>query len=98
MRSLSFGRHGFGTRAVRAGAGLLGVAVLLLVAGCQHHSQAWNEQWAQCEASAIEQLEFAYVDRDQRTTWRERFIGACMQAKGFHDPQYLIGGQQGGRN
>jgi len=68
----------------------LAVAGLLLVAGCQSHSAAWDDAWAQCEASAIEQMEFASPDADQRTTWRERYIGACMQAKGFSDPQYLV--------
>jgi predicted alpha/beta hydrolase family esterase len=65
-------------------------AGLLLVAGCQSHSAAWDDAWAQCEANAIEQMEFADPDADQRATWRERYIGACMQAKGFSDPQYLV--------
>jgi hypothetical protein len=68
----------------------MAVAGLLLVAGCQSHSAAWDNAWAQCEAEAIEQMEFASPDADQRTTWRERYIGACMQAKGFSDPQYLV--------
>jgi hypothetical protein len=70
----------------------------LLVTGCQSHSSAWDDAWAGCEANAIEQEEFAEVDPDQRSIWRERYIGACMQRQGFHDPQYLFGGQQGGRN
>jgi hypothetical protein len=65
-------------------------AVLLLAAGCQSHSAAWDDAWAQCDADAIEQMEFADPDADQRSTWRERYIGACMQARGFSDPQYLI--------
>jgi hypothetical protein len=65
-------------------------AVLLLAAGCQIHSAAWDDAWAQCDANAIEQMEFADPDADQRSTWRERYIGACMQARGFSDPQYLI--------
>jgi hypothetical protein len=70
---------------------LPGLAIAgLLLAGCQSHSSAWDDAWAQCEASAIEQGEFAQVDADQRTTWRERYIGACMQSRGFHDPQYLF--------
>jgi hypothetical protein len=68
-----------------------------LLAACQQHSAAWDDQWAHCEANATEQAEFADVDSDQRSTWRERYIGACMQAKGFYDPQYLFGGQQSGR-
>jgi len=79
------------------GSQVLGLAGLVLVAACQQHSKAWDDQWAQCEAQAIEQLEYAEVQTDQRTTWRERYIGACMQAKGFYDPQYLIGGQTSGR-
>ena len=67
-----------------------------LLMACDH-SKAWDDAWAQCEASAIEQGEFAMVDQDQRSTWRERYIGACMQSRGFYDPQYLIGGQQSGR-
>jgi hypothetical protein len=68
----------------------LGLAGLLLVAACQSHSAAWDDAWAQCDANAIEQMEFASPDDDQRSTWRERYIGACMQARGFSDPQYLI--------
>jgi hypothetical protein len=66
------------------------LASLLLLAACQSHSAAWDDAWAQCDAEAIEQMEFADPDPDQRATWRERYIGACMQAKGFSDPQYLI--------
>ena len=68
----------------------VGLAGLLLVAACQSHSAAWDDAWAQCEANAIEQMEYASPDPDQRSTWRERYIGACMQARGFSDPQYLI--------
>jgi hypothetical protein len=68
----------------------IGLAALLLLAACQSHSAAWDDAWAQCEADAIEQMEFADPDADQRSTWRERYIGACMQAQGFSDPQYLI--------
>jgi hypothetical protein len=68
----------------------IGLAALLLVAACQSHSAAWDDAWARCEADAIEQMEYASPDADQRATWRERYIGACMQAKGFSDPQYLI--------
>jgi hypothetical protein len=68
----------------------IGLAALLLVAACQSHSAAWDDAWAQCEANATEQMEFASPDADQRSTWRERYTGACMQAKGFSDPQYLV--------
>ena len=68
----------------------IGLAGLLLLAACQSHSAAWDDAWAQCEADATEQMEFASPDADQRSTWRERYIGGCMQAKGFSDPQYLV--------
>jgi hypothetical protein len=68
----------------------VGLAGLLLAAACQSHSAAWDDAWAQCEAEATEQMEFASPDADQRSTWRERYTGACMQAKGFSDPQYLV--------
>ena len=74
-------------RTAQAAAGLAG---LLLAAACQTHSAAWDDAWAECDANATEQQEFASPDRDQIATWRERYIGACMQAKGFSDPQYLI--------
>jgi hypothetical protein len=64
--------------------------MLLLAGACQSHSAAWDDAWSQCEAQAIEQMEFAAPDPDQRSTWRERATGACMQAKGFADPQYLV--------
>jgi hypothetical protein len=80
----------------RKGPHVLGLAGLVLVAACQQHSKAWDDQYAQCEAHAIEQLEYAEVQTEQRSTWRERYIGACMQAKGFYDPQSLIGGQTTG--
>jgi hypothetical protein len=66
------------------------VALAGLLAGCQSHSAAWDDAWAQCEAEATEQMEFADPDADQRATWRERYVGACMQGKGFSDPQYII--------
>jgi hypothetical protein len=67
-----------------------GLAALLLVAACQQHSAAWDDAWAHCDATATEQQEWAEPRHGQVATWRERYIGACMQAKGFHDPQYLI--------
>jgi hypothetical protein len=71
-------------------AALVGLAGLALLAACQSHSAAWDDAWAQCDAEAVEQMELADPDADQRATWRERYIGACMQGKGFSDPQYLI--------
>jgi hypothetical protein len=76
---------------LRASGAAMGVALAgLLLAGCQSHSAAWDDAWAQCEAHATEQMEFASPDADQRSTWRERYVGACMQAQGFSDPQYLV--------
>ena len=86
MRRPSSSAPGAAARAAQA----IGLAGLLLVAGCQSHSAAWDDAWAQCEADATEQMEFASPDADQRATWRERYIGACMQARGFSDPQYLV--------
>jgi hypothetical protein len=79
-----------GQSAAETTAQAIGLAGLLLLAACQSHSAAWDDAWAQCEANATEQMEFASPDADQRATWRERYTGACMQAKGFSDPQYLI--------
>jgi hypothetical protein len=80
----------FEQSAAEAATRAIGLAALLLLAACQSHSEAWDDAWAQCEAAATEQMEFASPDRDQRSTWLERYRGACMQAKGFSDPQYLI--------
>ena len=79
-----------GQSAAETTAQAIGLAALLLLGACQSHSAAWDDAWSQCEAAAIEQMEFASPDRDQRSTWRERYIGACMQAKGFSDPQSLV--------
>ena len=78
------------TSSARRSNGTAAAALAGLLAACQSHSAAWDDAWAQCDAEAIEQMEFADPDADQRATWRERYIGACMQAKGFSDPQYLI--------
>jgi hypothetical protein len=74
----------------KSGMQVVGLAGLLLAAACQSHSTAWDDAWSQCEAEAIEQMEYASPDEDQRSEWRERYIGACMQARGFSDPQYLV--------
>ena len=86
MRKRSSSARGAAVRTAQA----IGLASLLLVAACQSHSAAWDDAWARCDASATEQGEFAEVETDQRSLWRERYIGACMQAKGFSDPQYLF--------
>jgi hypothetical protein len=59
------------------------LALLPLVSGCSQHSKAWDEAWAQCQAEAIEQMEFAGVAPDQRSEWQENYISECMQKRGF---------------
>ena len=66
---------------------LLGLTsfVLLLGGGCAQHSQAWDDAWAQCQAEAIEQVETAEVDADQRSEWLENYSQECMSKKGFEE-------------
>jgi hypothetical protein len=59
------------------------MALLPLASGCAEHSKAWDDAWAQCENEAIEQMEIAHPDPDQRATWQENYIRECMQKKGF---------------
>ena len=58
--------------------------------GCTQHSQAWDDAWAQCQAEAIEQLETAEVDADQRSEWLENYSQECMSKKGFEEKAVLI--------
>lgn len=55
------------------------------VVGCVQHSAAWDDAWAACEAEAIEQMEFADPDADQRSEWQENYIRQCMDKKGFKE-------------
>jgi hypothetical protein len=55
----------------------------LLLSGCAQHSKAWDDAFAQCQAEAIEQMETAGVDRDQRSEWQDNYINSCMQKKGL---------------
>jgi DNA-binding XRE family transcriptional regulator len=41
------------------------------------------------EADAIEQMEFASPDDDQRSEWRENYIRECMDRKGFEEPSTI---------
>jgi hypothetical protein len=59
------------------------LALLPLAAGCAQLSNGWDDAWAQCQAEAIEQMEFAAPDADQRSEWQENYIRDCMQKKGF---------------
>jgi hypothetical protein len=60
-------------------------AMGLLIASCQQHSSAYDDAWAQCEASAIEALETEDPQQGQASSDREEAIRACMAEKGFSD-------------
>jgi hypothetical protein len=66
------------------------LAPMLLLMGCAHHTAAWDDAWAACQAEAIEQMEFAGVDGDQRSEWQENYIAECMDRKGFKEKRWLI--------
>jgi hypothetical protein len=57
--------------------------LVLLAVGCQQHSAGYDDAMAQCESSAIQAMEAADPDPDQRATWREQHIRECMSGKGF---------------
>jgi hypothetical protein len=58
-------------------------ALLPLVWGCQQHPPGWDDAWAACEGEAVDQMEFADVQADQRSEWQENYIRECMEKKGF---------------
>jgi hypothetical protein len=60
-------------------------ALVLAAAGCAQHDRAWDDARAACEAEAIEQMETAQPDADQRSTWQENYIRECMDRKGFEE-------------
>jgi hypothetical protein len=53
-----------------------------LAVACDH-SAGYNNAMAECESSAIQAMEAADPDPDQRATWREEHIRQCMAGKGF---------------
>jgi hypothetical protein len=63
--------------------GSIALALLIAAAGCAQHPPGWDDAWAACQAEAIEQMETAEVDRDQRSEWQENYIRDCMDKKGF---------------
>jgi hypothetical protein len=60
-------------------------ALVILTAGCVQHPPGWDDAWAACQAEAIEQMEFAFVQPDQRSEWQENYIRECMDKKGFEE-------------
>ena len=61
------------------------LALVMMTSGCAQHSSAWDDAWAQCDAEASEQAEFAQPDPDQRSEWQENYIRECMDKKGFKE-------------
>lgn len=58
---------------------------VILAVGCVQHPPGWDDAWAACQAEAIEQMETADVDADQRSEWQENYIRGCMDKKGFKE-------------
>jgi hypothetical protein len=69
--------------------GWIAAALMIVAAGCVQHAPGWDDAWAACEAEAIKQMEFAEVDHDQRSEWRENYIRGCMDRKGFEEPSTI---------
>jgi hypothetical protein len=69
---------------VRSGFLIL-AALAMSVSGCVQHSSAWDDAWAQCEAEASEQEEFAQPGPGQRSEWQENYVRECMDKKGFKE-------------
>ena len=63
----------------------IALALVCLTAACVQHPPGWDDAWAACQAEAIEQMEFAGVDHDQRSEWQENYIRECMDKKGFEE-------------
>ena len=63
----------------------IALALAASAAGCVQHPPGWDDAWAACQAEAIEQMEFAAPDRDQRSEWQENYIRECMDKKGFEE-------------
>jgi hypothetical protein len=73
-------------------------ALVMMAVGCVQHPPGWNDAWAACEAQAIEQMEFAEVDDDQRSEWRENYIRGCMDRKGFEERSTIWSTWRGARS
>ena len=65
--------------------GWLALALAATVVGCVQHPPGWDDAWAACQAEAIEQMEVAAPDADQRAEWQENYIRECMDKKGFRE-------------
>ena len=67
------------------------VAPMLIItaAACVQHPPGWDDAWAACQAEALEQMEFADPDADQRSEWQENYIRDCMDKKGFEEPSTI---------
>jgi hypothetical protein len=63
---------------------------ILVLVGCTQHTAAWDDAWAACQAEAIEQMEVADPDADQRSEWQENYVAECMKRKGFEEKRWLI--------
>lgn len=55
-----------------------------LVVACQH-PPGYDDAWSQCQAEAVEAMERAEPDPDQRTTFQEQYIRDCMTKQGFSE-------------
>jgi hypothetical protein len=69
--------------------GWIALALIGAAVGCAQHPPGWNEAWAACEAEAIEQMETAAPQPDQRSEWQENYIRECMDRKGFEERSTL---------
>jgi hypothetical protein len=57
--------------------------MLVLVGGTQH-TAAWDDAWAACQAEAIEQMEVADPDADQRSEWQGNYVAECIPRLSRH--------------
>jgi hypothetical protein len=64
-------------------AGWFALALVAAAAACTQHPPGWDDAWAACEAEAIEAMEAAEPERDQRSEWQDNYIDQCMDKKGF---------------
>jgi hypothetical protein len=63
--------------------GSIALALLIAAAGCAQHPPGWDDAWAACQAEAIEAMEAAEPDADQRSEWQDNYSNQCMDKKGF---------------